>query len=202
MLWILLAASLLLPPVIVLAPPWRTLAPREFRVRLAGAIIVVWMSAILWSLKAPGAENAATNDPQVSQRNFSQKTDASPRPNNNSDGADISERPAQNTRKTPGRSPASKPAAVRKPIDDGPTRNGLPTTQPSNALQNGGEGSEDIAWDWSIDAPLDTGWMLLLGWIPGLAYASLLFLARRGMQRKQAQLVGDAIDPRQFRRPY
>ena len=202
MVWILLAASLLLPPVIVLAPPWRMLAPKEFRIRLAGSIIVVWMSAILWSLKAPGAENASTGDPQVAQRNFSQKTDTSPQRNNKSDGTDNSERPGQNSRKPPGRPAATKPAAARKPIDDELTRNGLPTSQPSNAMQNGGEGSDDIAWDWTVDAPLDTGWMLLLGWIPGLAYAGLLFLARRGMQRKQAQLIGDAIDPRQFRRPY
>ena len=63
-------------------------------------------------------------------------------------------------------------------------------------MQQGSDGDKDISWDWSLDAPPDTGLMLMLGWVPGLFYAGLLFLGRTALQRPQTQVVGAYDDPR------
>lgn len=195
MILILLLAALLLPPVFILSPPWRRLSPKTTRVRLALSIIVVWGVAILWSLSNAAAESDPS-DYQVSQRNFSDK----PPPRQKKE-TEQEEDPAE-----PGsRKARTAPKPSRKPTASRPARSDAeetPATQPSVALQHGADGDQDIAWDWSVNAPLDTGWMLLLGWIPGLAYAGLLFLARRGLEPRETQLIEGYGDPRRYRGPW
>lgn len=203
MLWILLAACLILPPVIILSPPWRMLSPKAFRVRLASAIIIVWAGAIVWSLVPTESESDA-DDYQVTERNFS----GGPREQNQkkdhkeeSSSGKKPAKPAKAGAASP-RQPPAKPVPASRPADDEATDMTVSTTRPSAAIKEGSDGDSDIEFDWWANSRRHTGMILLLGWMPGLAYAGLLFLARRGLQGKQVELTGEVIDPRQFRRPY
>ena len=150
--WIYLLGALVFPPVFILWRPRERLSPQALRFRLAASVVTVWLLAILWSFG--GALRAdAKEGMDIDERNYSDPL--LPRPNDRN-------------------------------VDDPATP--LPTTVPARAPKEPGDPDEisdrkdqDIAWGWTYEGPPDTALTLMLGWIPGLAYAGLLMLARRSM---------------------
>ena len=49
--WIYVVAALVFPPVFVLWRPREPVPPSRMKVRVAGAVVVVWMLLILWSMR-------------------------------------------------------------------------------------------------------------------------------------------------------
>jgi hypothetical protein len=202
--WILLTASLIIPPAIILSPPWRMLSPTAFRIRLASAIIIVWAAAIAWSLVPTESESDA-DDWQVTERNFSdgpREKDPKKKHKEEESSGKNSSKSRKVTAASPKQAIVAKPAPASRPADDEAPVPTVTTTRPSAAIKEGSDGDKDIEFEWWANSRRNTGMILLLGWMPGLAYAGLLFLARRGLQGKQVELTGEVIDPRQFRRPY
>lgn len=113
--WLYLLGAVIFPPVFILWRPRSQASPVALRLRLAGAVAVVWLLTILWS-----ARSSIYTGEMV-------ETDA------------------------------------------------LATPQETSV--------------WSTDASSDTSLIMLLGWIPGLVYAGLLMLARKGLEQSRGAQV-------------
>jgi hypothetical protein len=155
MLWIYLLGALVFPPVFILWRPRERLSPRAQRFRLAASVVVVWLLAILWSLG--GALQAGPKEGMdIDERNYSDPL--LPRPSDRGDDGDP---------EAPARLPTTVPARAPK--------------EPGDPDEISDKKDQDIAWGWTYEGPPDTALTLMLGWIPGLAYAGLLMLARRSL---------------------
>jgi hypothetical protein len=164
--WLYLLAALVFPPVFILWRPREPLGPRERRVRVAGAIVVVWMLTILWGLRGTiGA--TATDDLRGEVRDYTPSRQ-------------------EELRQRAAAGPAASPTAVRPddPKPDAPKEDGR-----TNAADP--DPDTDVSFDWSADAKGDAGLMLALGWVPGLVYAGLLMLARKAVEPPPVEVVDD-----------
>ncbi len=162
--WIYLLGALVFPPVFILWRPRERLSPGALRFRLGASIVVVWMLAILWSLGS-GLTAGPKEGTEIDERNY------------------------------------SDPLVGPEKKDRDAATSGLPATLPTRAPKEPGDPDEvserkdqDIDWNWSYEGPQDTRLTLTLGWIPGLAYAGLLLLARRSMQAKEDESQGYIVD--------
>ncbi|MDB5295417.1 MAG: hypothetical protein JWO31_1400, partial [Phycisphaerales bacterium] len=128
--WIYLLAAVAFPPAFVLWRPRDPVPPGRLRVRVAAAVVVVWLVAILWAVQ-PVARSAGGGS--------------------GGGAADV---------------PAANPT-------DGVPDDGSSTPPP------------DLTADAGSDAPL----IALFGWVPGLAYAGLLLLARKAIERPAVEVL-------------
>jgi len=70
--WLYLLGALIFPPVFILWRPRSRVPPERLRLRIAGAVVVVWMLMILWSIRGTIAEGAA--DVEVERSATTQET--------------------------------------------------------------------------------------------------------------------------------
>jgi hypothetical protein len=182
--WLYLLGALAFPPVFILWRPREPLAPRARRVRLAAAIVVVWMLTILWTQRGTlGADprdelRGEMRDFTPSRQEELRRRAAAEEAAGARDDAGDREGPRPRERSAGEAGSASRPADPS--ADVGPARGNEPT-----------DPDTDVSFNWSLDAPADAGLMLALGWVPGLVYAGLLMLARKAMEPPQATVVED-----------
>jgi hypothetical protein len=130
--WLFLLAALLFPAVFILWQPRSPLAPKAMRLRVAAAVVTVWMLMILWTVRPT---LSGSSDMEGVEHDYT---------------------------------PPTAPAA------DG---------QPAEAPE------KDVRYDHFSQAPIDAGLVLMLAWVPGLVYAGLLVLARKGLERPPVEVI-------------
>jgi hypothetical protein len=130
--WLFLLAALLFPAVFLLWQPRAALTPRALRLRVAAAVVTVWMLMILWTVSPT---LWGSGDMGGVERDYT---------------------------------PPAAPAAEGRQADTP---------------------EKDVRYDHYSHAPIDAGLVLMLGWVPGLVYAGLLVLARKGLERPPVEVI-------------